>query len=66
MPTIPHSRGIDRREKGTCPNCHSINYVRSSLEPEDDVVFCECKCENCGQEFEEAFDLSRQHWKTTE
>lgn len=55
-------REIINNEIGKCPFCNSTLYLRENLEPTDDVIFCNCFCDNCKKEFKETFKLKFQTW----
>ncbi len=48
---------------GQCPYCNTLNYSRGSLEIEEDFVFCDNNCDNCGEDFREYFGLDEVRFK---
>lgn len=50
--------------KGKCPRCDEGSYYeRGSLEPDGDLIFTKCECNNCGLNFTETFELTTQEWE---
>lgn len=46
-----------KNEQGYCPKCHSLNLNYQPIEYVDSMGYYPYKCEECGQEGEEWYNL---------
>ena len=46
-----------KNEQGYCPKCHGYNLDYQPVEMEDTMCYYRYKCEDCGQEGEEWYNM---------